>query len=62
MSATHVRPLRQRQTSRAVFALLLVLIGVCAGWAVLVQHAVKPACDRATPPPRAQYLHCGERR
>lgn len=58
MSAVHARPLRQRQTSRAVLVLLLVLIALCAAWAVLVQHVVQPACDRASPPPHAQYLHC----
>lgn len=59
MSLLQGRSLRQRQTSAAVFVLLLVLIALCAGWAVLVQHAVPTACSHATPPPRAQYLHCG---
>lgn len=49
---------RRRQTSAAVFILLIVLTALCAGWAVLVQHTVANACSYATPPPRAQVLHC----
>jgi hypothetical protein len=53
------RPLRQRQTSLAVIILLALLVALCAGWAVFVQHAVPNACDHAQPPAHAQYLHCG---
>jgi hypothetical protein len=57
--STPGRSFRQRQTSLAVLILLALLLAVCAGWAVLVQHAVPNACDRAAPPAHAQYLHCG---
>ncbi|MFJ4962321.1 hypothetical protein ACIP6P_07620 [Streptomyces sp. NPDC088729] len=36
----------------------LIVLLACAGWAVLVQHAVPDACEVSPPPPRAQYLHC----
>jgi len=35
-----------------------VILLVCLGWAVLVQHVVPDACSYTTPPANAQYLHC----
>lgn len=50
--------MRRRYTRLVVVAMAIVLSGICAGWAVLVQHVVPSACALPSPPPRAQYLDC----
>jgi hypothetical protein len=49
---------RRRLTLRFVVAISLIILLLCAGWAVLVQRVVPDACSYSPPPPDAQYLHC----
>ncbi len=50
--------MRRTLTNRVVAVMSALILLVCVGWAVLVQHAVPDACTHATPPATAQYLHC----
>jgi hypothetical protein len=49
---------RRSLTTRFVLVISLLIVAVCAGWAVLAQVAVPDACTYHPPPPHAQYLHC----
>jgi hypothetical protein len=51
--------MRQRNTLIAVWIVSAIIIAVCLGWSVLVEHLVPTACESQPQPPRAQYLHCG---
>ncbi len=50
--------MREAMVTRFVWAISLVILLACIGWAVLAQVAVPDACTYPTPPPNAQYLHC----
>jgi len=50
--------MRRTLTNRLVAVMSALILLVCIGWAVLVQHAVPDACSYATPPANAQYVHC----
>lgn len=50
--------MRETIVIRFAWAISLIIIAACVGWAVLVQHLVPDACSYQTPPPRAQYMHC----
>ena len=54
-------PDRRARGTRAVVVFSVLVVLACVVWAVLVQVAVPDACSLPTPPPRAQYLHCGAR-
>lgn len=49
---------RQRRTTVAVVLFSVLVLAVCLGWAVLVQHVTPSACTYDPPPARSQYLHC----
>ena len=42
----------------AAIEVVLVVLAACAGWAVLAEVMVTPACDLPTPPPNAGPLQC----
>lgn len=42
----------------AAIAVAIVVLLACAGWAVLAEVLVTPACDLPTPPPNAGPLPC----
>lgn len=50
--------MHRRYTQLAVLLSAVLIIGACALWALLAQHAVPTACSITPPPPRAQILHC----
>ena len=50
--------MRRNITTRFVVAISVLILLLCVGWAVLVQHAVSDACTYHPPPARALFLHC----
>ncbi len=50
--------MRHTLTTRFVAIISVLILLVCLGWAVLVDHVVPTACSYHPPPTRAQYLHC----
>lgn len=45
-------------TTRFVWAMSMLILLACLGWAHLVQHAVPDICAYDRPPPHAQFIHC----
>ncbi len=50
--------MRRSVTTRFVVVISLLLLGLCVGWAFLVQSVVPDACSDPQPPANAQFLHC----
>ena len=50
--------MRRNLTTRFVVAISLLILLLCVGWAVLVEHVVPNACSYHPQPARALYLHC----
>lgn len=50
---------RRARTTRAVVVFSVLVVLACVVWAVVAQTVVPDACSLPTPPPRAQFLHCG---